>query len=615
MTIFTSSPQQQKPMREWALWMCSLGLVFIDQCTVRLHVWRLPDLSSWRFWANQFLSVVFVYGLLVLLAAGLQTSFAQKRPWLRRWLLAANAFEFILLLTVQINHFLIYQKPFSSFSVRFLIENPRLTFELAQDNIQWSETLIRLAPGALLCIVSLKLLGQSARQGRMRRIGGAFAFIASLMVATFAWFSAPLVQHSFLSASVAFADILRIPDYTNRFSRRQQQKFIPRVNCVAPLASQVALPPQPPPSVVWIVGESAVASRFSIYGNKRVTTPFLLEEYQKGRLIPFQNAVSIGTVTRVSVPYLFFGLQGPDDVGEIFQSPSVFDFAKAVGMNTAFIGAQELRWGNQDKIIINSNVDLYRSGTDFDRNAGVSKGADDIEVLNRGAVPYLEQVSQPFFLALHMDGSHYPYAKHSHPRYKKFLPELDPNDLNAYDNTLVQLDAYLQELMTVVRRKHPTAWVFYSSDHGQNISQRLRFHGSYTEDVIRNPLFIFPPVEGNSVGRRVQKLRAQTASPVSQADLFASTLDLWGCGDFLHSQQESSSLFRPIPSDRLRVISGLMSSHFVDQTFAVVNNARQIYEIDWSKGVVTLPDGNSLKIESWKNQRLRSFVSSRRKKE
>jgi hypothetical protein len=42
-----------------------------------------------------------------------------------------------------------------------------------------------------------------------------------------------------------------------------------------------------------------------------------------------------------------------------------------------------------------------------------------------------------------MDGSHYPYSRHSPQQYKKFIPEEDEDGINAYDNTLVYSDIYL----------------------------------------------------------------------------------------------------------------------------------------------------------------------------
>ncbi len=577
-----------------ALWSSVLALLFVDQFIVRSAGMNWSDFLIWRYWANQIVSAFFLFGLIVLLGSYLSSLFKAGRV---RWfwlVLCINALEVAGLYTLQVNHFLSYQKPFSSFGVRFVVEDPRLFLELAGENIDILQTLLRMVPSALLFGLALYAYARFTRASAVRLWSGGVSLLAALGVATFAWASSPTMQHSLLSASAAFMDLLRMPNNFYKSEVPGQRRF-DNLECAQPEPGQAR------PSVIWVIGESLVAKRMSLYGYTRPTTDFLLQEWQQDRLVRFNNAVSIGTVTRVSLPYLFFGIQGPDSDGRIYRTPSVFDFAKTAGLKTAFIGAQELRWGDQDKIIINHNVDLYKSGSDFDRSAGVSKGAEDFKVLTEGALPFLKNTSEPFFLALHMDGSHYPYATHSLPRFKRFLPEQHVNDDNAYDNTVVQLDAYLQELMSVVRAHHPQAWVFYSTDHGQNLTKEVRFNSGYSENVIRNPLFIFPPAG------QMEALEQNTGSPVSQADLYATTLSLWNCALPAHLRQDSFSLFGAVPAERIRVVSNFMSSHFVDETVAVILPNRRKIEVDYGKGSVTLDSGQVLPLSSW-NAPARSFV-------
>lgn len=584
-------------IERWGIAIFAFLLLFVDQFTIRLATFRAEDLVTWRYWANQILSLLFIYGFLILVSRSFHAPPFQKNVFFRRWLFAANVFEILIFLAIQTNHFLVYQKPVSSFSVRFLFENPAMSAQLSVENIQVLQTILRVAPGIALIWMFLARVQSQPPPSRIQSWAGGLLFLVSVGVSTFAWFSVPVVQHSLLSATSAFADLVRVPaSGLAAGAGIESRARIPlgRLNCGWEIG-----PRQQPPSVIWVIGESVVASRLGIYGHSRPTTDFLSEELQSGRLVRFNNVVSIGTVTRISLPYLFFGMQGPDSSDRIFSRPSVFDFAKAAGLKTAFIGAQELRWGNQDKIIINENVDVYKSGTDFDRKAGVSMGADDLEVFDRGVIPFLQSVEEPFFATLHMDGSHYPYSKHSHPQFKKFLPELSANDVNAYDNTLVQLDAYFRQLMQLVRSKHPNAWVFYTSDHGQNVSGQAKFNNGFAQDVIRVPLFVFPPLGELGKVSKVQKLRRQVHSPTSHADMFATTLDILGCNSDSSEPIESQSLFKSISPSRLRTVSELMSSHFVDDKFAVVTPSGQLYEVDTAKRTVLLPQGDLLRLSDW----------------
>jgi glucan phosphoethanolaminetransferase (alkaline phosphatase superfamily) len=578
----------KKQQRSFArLWWAVPVLLLLDSLTIRFSVLKFSDMHSWRYWGNQMVSGAFLFGLFAVCGALLSQlqSRGKRRWWLT--LFAVLTAAVLASLVSQVNHFLVYQKPFSSFSVRFVFENPSLFFDLAGENVAFLQTVLRTTPTFLLFVFFFYVAGREKKVSITRLSVGALCFLASLLVGTFSWAAAPVLQHSLLSAGVAFTDFFRTPKNFAENGMQGRRKAA-HLKCGQQKAHET------PTSVVWVIGESLVASRTSLYGYERKTTEFLLKEWQEGRLVRFNNAVSIGIVTRISVPYLFFGLQGPDRDGRLYRSSSIFDYAKKAKLRTAYIGAQELRWGNQDKIIINENVDWYHSGVDFDRNAAVSKGAEDFTVLTEGAIPYLKSIQSPFFLALHMDGSHYPYSQHSLPQFKRFLPELTPNDDNSYDNTVVQFDAYMRELMSVVRAQHPKAWVFYSSDHGQNLGESSRFNSGYSDNVIRNPLFVLPPL-----GTEVERLEQQSGAPVSQADLFATTLELFGCETPEALRSDSLSLLQPVPEHRLRIVSGLMASHRVDDTSALVLPDRTVVEVDEGRGSVTTQDGRVSPLSGW----------------
>jgi len=90
--------------------------------------------------------------------------------------------------------------------------------------------------------------------------------------------------------------------------------------------------------------------------------------------------------------------------------------------------------------------------------------------------------------------------------------------------------------------------------------------------------------------------------PVSQVDLFATTPESMG-GQTQSSRIESSSLslFDSISPRRMWIVSGLMSSHFVDHTFAGADPKLQISEVDVLRGRVNLPDGKSVRLDDWQS--------------
>jgi len=222
------------------------------------------------------------------------------------------------------------------------------------------------------------------------------------------------------------------------------------------------------PNIIFVIGESQVASHMSLFGYSRKNTPGLDSLYAKGEIIPFRKAVSIGNKTLYSVPYMLVGLQGPDPNGLFYHIPSLFDYAKAAGYNTMFISAQDLHWEYLDKLFDDGSINLLVEGNHFSSKVDVHKGADDLVVLSK-LFDYIKKSSKPYLLVVQMDGSHYPYNIHSPKSVKKYLPEKSANCINAYDNTIIVTDLFLSGLHSFLRKESPNTYMFFTPDHGQNL--------------------------------------------------------------------------------------------------------------------------------------------------
>jgi glucan phosphoethanolaminetransferase (alkaline phosphatase superfamily) len=127
------------------------------------------------------------------------------------------------------------------------------------------------------------------------------------------------------------------------------------------------------PNIVYIVGESLNFSQMSIYGYARNTTPQLSQLERDKKLIKYNNALSIGTNTRLSVPYMLVGMEGIDPKGRFYQTPSVFNYAKARGYTTAFISAQDTQWGHIKDLFVDEGVDYFWHGVTMNKDASSLK--------------------------------------------------------------------------------------------------------------------------------------------------------------------------------------------------------------------------------------------------
>jgi glucan phosphoethanolaminetransferase (alkaline phosphatase superfamily) len=514
-----------------------------------------------RFWVN------FIFSTLVLLSfLAVLRRMAARGLWHR----IAVASVLALVMMLQDGHFFVYREYLSSFGIRFFFENPTLIAAGTADVVPFWRA---IALGILVFSLPFLWRTQFAPRRRWQKVGAYTGLFVGIVVGmpflAFFWYS----NASHQVAPVAFASALVETGRTLHFGSVKFQK--PKVN-PSPLKTRA-------PNIVWIIGESLSGGHIGIFGYERDTTPHLQKMLEKKELVAFSNTTSIGVHTMISVPYLLTGLQGSDPHGEIYRVPTIFDYAVARGYDTHFLSAQDTRWGNLGQFVGNSGVAHFLSGTQFNPNVSVHKGADDMLVLERGVKPALEKTGEPFFLVVQMDGSHYPYAEHSPPEFKKFLPEGDPNSLNAYDNTVLYSDHYFHEIVKSVRARDPEAWIFYVSDHGENMTGiDGMFHFRFGRNIIHVPMFVWPPLSAYAT------LQKNAKKPTSQVDMLATTLEIMEMAPV--TPIDGMSLLSEIPENRLRVVSKNMATMQPHPSAALVYPDLSFLEVDYSRWSVVLRD-------------------------
>jgi glucan phosphoethanolaminetransferase (alkaline phosphatase superfamily) len=545
------------------LYLIIVWLLFltIDIVIVRDLSWLEAQLHGERFWANFAPTSFALLAVLYLI---------------RRFLLQTRTRKIIAFfilyvpLIVQSTHFEIYRIFVSPFGFDFFVENPLLTMKLWIENANY----VKIVALVFLVLLGLYLLEKfPVKRSPWPLIGSGVFLTAVFVLSLLSWYSIAKFQNSIIAYTTNMLVSMKIQNAVLPTINRPE---IPR-----PEGNHIR------PNIVYIIGESMITSHMSLYGYQRDTTPNLKKLLQKKVLVAFKNAVSIGTKTLVSLPYMLVGLQGIDPDGLFFSYPTIFNYAKAAGYRTAYISAQDVQWGRLDKFIIDKDVDHYRSGVDYNPSTNVSKGADDLVMLEKGIIPYLKTVKEPFLLVVQMDGSHYPYSKHSPQQYKKFLPEEDEDGVNAYDNTLVYSDVYLYKLYNAIRQKDKKAWIFFSPDHGQNLGGDDGFFNErYSKNTIHNPLLVFPPPSAFA------RIRANESSPVSQADIAATILDLMHMTPV--KPLDAQSLLQPIGPSRLRVCSSYMPTFHNKPTAVLIFEDLSYYHINFRKMRVTLRDGKTI---------------------
>lgn len=556
-----------------------LGIILLELFVVRDFMWVLEHWDIKRVIVNFGLTSLAILSLLFILTPIIRHSKSGKN----------FVFAIITLpMLVQMSHYEVYRSFASSFGFHEFSQDPMLVLSLwiEQFNILKSVIILLSVYGLLSLLSTAKIKVVKWRYG-LNIIG----FVLLYLLTTFSWYGVSNFQNSVLAY---YSTILQM-------SRNQVLEFKYDKPRLTP--SQLSIDGLP--NIIYIIGESLTLSHMGIYGYDRDTTPQLAQLEKNKQLIKYNNALSIGIHTRLSVPYMLVGIEGIDPKGRIYQTPSVFNYAKARGYSTAFISAQDTRWGHIKDLFVNEDVDYFWHGVSMNKNTSVHKGADDMRVLNEIAFPYIDKAGKqkmPFFLVLQMDGSHYPYAMHSTKIHKKFLPEGEPNSINAYDNTVIKTDDYLSKLIKKTRKQYPNSWVFYSTDHGQGLGGKAgKFNQNPHLNTIHNPLLISAPKS-----MVVELMRNQNA-PISQADIVPSILDIIDMKP--HKNINGKSLLGKINPNRLRIVSQYMPTQHNDPKAVLVEPNLKLYMLDFEKMSVTFPAGKkTIRFQNWDKERQKMFI-------
>ena len=283
--------------------------------------------------------------------------------------------------------------------------------------------------------------------------------------------------------------------------------------------------------VILVVGETARAESFQLYGYDRPTTPHLCQ--MKNRLVTFTDVLTQSNTTHKSVPMLLSAVSA-EDYDSIYHQKGVIAAFREAGYHTIFASNQRPN---------HSFIDFFGEEAHevtFLKNEEESKAHYDTELL-QFVSKALKQGHRRLFIVLHTYGSHFNYNE----RYPKseaiFLPDTPadaeyknrPMLINAYDNTIRGTDQLLHSLITMTDTLRTA--LLYTSDHGENIfddDRRLFLHASPRPSAyeLRIPFVVsLSPSYRQAYPEVAAALEANHAKPVSSnASVFHTLLDLAG---------------------------------------------------------------------------------------
>ncbi|ECX4905298.1 sulfatase-like hydrolase/transferase [Salmonella enterica] len=207
-------------------------------------------------------------------------------------------------------------------------------------------------------------------------------------------------------------------------------------------------------TIVIVMGESSLFSRYSIYGYPKLTSPELQKIFTQPKSCIIGNVHSSAPETRDSLA-MTFSFSTPESDKNLFKNKSIIEMAEANGYKTWWIGSQELEG------LFSSKYGFIAKKSDVVR---LTNGHD--EHLIPMLTDALEDTSAPKkFIIVHLLGNHKPYHNYD-TEDKEALPGAE-----EYDLTIHKTDRVVSSLFNDVA-KHSNNYIFlYTSDHGEVVNK------------------------------------------------------------------------------------------------------------------------------------------------
>ena len=257
-----------------------------------------------------------------------------------------------------------------------------------------------------------------------------------------------------------------------------------------------------PEVYVMVVGETARAHNFSLYGYPRNTNPLLSKT---PGIKAFPNVTTQSNTTHKSVPMLLSAASA-EDFERLFHEKGILAAFKEAGFHTVFISNQlpnhsfiDFLGEQADEHYFLKKEDALQ-GNHYDEDL-LQKLDEILPKADASSSAHYHYRYRKLFVVLHSYGSHFNYQERYPRSFAYFKPDSRSEAksenrrdlLNAYDNTIRYTDYILHGIIERLQKwegiqtktdgvyGQPTSAMLYTSDHGENIfddERRLFLHAA-----------------------------------------------------------------------------------------------------------------------------------------
>ena len=245
-----------------------------------------------------------------------------------------------------------------------------------------------------------------------------------------------------------------------------------------------------PEVYVMVVGETARAHNFSLYGYPRNTNPLLSKT---PGIKAFPNVTTQSNTTHKSVPMLLSAASA-EDFERLFHEKGILAAFKEAGFHTVFISNQLPNHSFIDFLGEQADQHYFLKkeealqGNHYDEDL-LQKLDEILPKADASSSAHYHYRYRKLFVVLHSYGSHFNYQERYPRSFAYFKPDSRSEAksenrrdlLNAYDNTIRYTDYILHGIIERLQKwegvqtktdgvyDQPTSAMLYTSDHGENI--------------------------------------------------------------------------------------------------------------------------------------------------
>lgn len=227
---------------------------------------------------------------------------------------------------------------------------------------------------------------------------------------------------------------------------------------------------------VLVIGEASRAANWELYGYSRETNPRLK---RRDDVCLFKNVITQSNTTHKSVP-LFLSSIGTDQHRDLYYRKGLAALFNEVGFKTYFLSNQSPQGAMVDNLAKEADEVVY-----------IGSPRHDMQLLRMMRRIIETDKKNNLLFILHCYGSHFSYHQRYPREFAQFQPDnnvtIQPQNVemirNAYDNSIVYTDYFLDSTITYLNSLDACSALLYCSDHGEDIfdDERGRFlHASPT---------------------------------------------------------------------------------------------------------------------------------------